>query len=400
MQTQTILRRGLVTVPLFTVPYALDTSLSANGFQLMSQYPQIQGGNFFTGVGIVSQFRSGIPGPANTLSESITTGGGTGFDSVFDGQEAIAYSTFNGIADPTFPNAWLSVPQPQLNGNWSSLIPQAKMTPDPFFSYSQSTGPPTGLLPYFGLSAPPPLGPWMYGVAVLTPSLGPPLNWQGRYYNPQTQAAEEQTCFQLNYPFTVYATSVAGYYQVPDFNSGLTVGLVDSTDITATVPRQVCAFKGQSFVSVAPPPINNYTPIFDNPALENVWKPGGTGLYKIDVFKGGWIITMFTNGAGPTGQLFEVAICDPFLTTYNLCRFVAQDARANAQLNRVSSVNWQTKIDPNGIMYFNSGNGADNNTVAYSYSPVEFLYPDFSYTPGFINLPCYTPCTPIVMEAA
>lgn len=388
-------------MPLFAVPYVIPASLNANTFQKGSFYPQINGYTFSNNTSFnVDSYNVGIPGPANVLSQSGLTGiGGVGYDPVFDGTETVAYGAFNDGPNPTFPNAFAITGQPINNGNWSSLIPQTRMMPDPLFTFNQPTGPSAGLLPFHQLNTG--VGvfdPPCYGIMILTPELGPPLNWQGRYWNPLSNAVEEQTAFQLDYPFTVYADNTTGYYQLPDFNTGLTVGLVDSMGLT--VPRQVCVFQGQGFNAVAPPPIQNFMPIWDLQVFQDIWTDTGpnAGQYSIDVFKGGWLVTFFTNGSGPTKQPFEIAVIDPFWETYNLCRFMPQDNASGAQLTRTGHIDWQVKIDPNGVLYFNSGNASDAQHLAYSYSPVEFLYPDFVYTPGFITLPCYTPCDPIVME--
>jgi len=139
----------------------------------------------------------------------------------------------------------------------------------------------------------------------------------------------------------------------------------------------------------------NYTPVFDDPVLQAAWTTAPS--YTLDIYKGGWIIKLGTAGAGPTGQPEEIALLDGGMTEYLLLRFQAQDNGAQTQLTRTSTFGWQVKVDPNGIAYFNSGAPGDSASVLYSYSPILFLYPQFVYKPGFISLPCYTPCDAVTV---
>lgn len=131
----------------------------------------------------------------------------------------------------------------------------------------------------------------------------------------------------------------------------------------------------------------------DNVGLDTLFQD--PTKYSILRWRGGFIVILQTNGAGPTGQTCEVAVCDNNFQTYNLLKFVPQEATGQVALNRPAT-RWTVKIDTDGILYFNSGSASDLTSIWYSYSPIPWAYPQLIYTPPPpLSLPCYTPCFPM-----
>lgn len=127
--------------------------------------------------------------------------------------------------------------------------------------------------------------------------------------------------------------------------------------------------------------------IFQNPIANNQIS---YGYYK------GYIHVLKTNGAGPTGQLMEVVLMSPDFSKYWLLQFLPQDAQTAAALIAAPGTMWKVKIDSDGIVWFNSSNAVDVNTVYYSYSPIPYFIP-VPYIGNLqpFELPCFNVCSPV-----
>lgn len=127
----------------------------------------------------------------------------------------------------------------------------------------------------------------------------------------------------------------------------------------------------------------------DFPALN----PNNAGYYA---WHGGFILIIYTNFTGPTGQQFEIAVTDPACTQYTLVRFVPQDARSQTMLaDTTNNPSWQVNIDKFGVLYLfpNNSAGANLNSFFTSYLPMGFGLPTIQYVPpASVSLPCYQTC--------
>jgi hypothetical protein len=349
-----------------------------------------------TGQNILENFQSAVAGPANFLSTVNRSGsGGQVFPIYYPGY----FWAYTGI-HPS-PGYWV-IPQPNISGDWTGGLSATAFTPDPFGNPgSQFMGPnaPSFGMPFFDVTKGAG-GGWMPGISTLLGVNSPlgPLNACGRYYDHDANAFKQQNMFQ--WPPSLSYPNISGngnYLQCPDFQSGLVVGLYDTAG--TFIPRQTLVYQPQTFTGVCQPPLQNNLVVFDNALFQAIWTgvgPGGS-QYGISPFKGGWVIIFYTNGAGPTGQLWEIVLADAFLTTYNLIQLIPQEAHGSAALTRsgLPGLGWQVTVDQNGVLYFNSGSGTDSQNLWYSYSPIPWPYPQFTYKPGTFSLPCYTPCYPL-----
>lgn len=310
---------------------------------------------------------------------------------IFTGVENIAFGAIAGLA-----NGVLSLPQSYANGNFNGLVNNAKSyDASAFVTTAQWIGPAS---PVWGMMFFDPAGAWvqngpMFGVAHV---LSGASNVTGFIFNSATRLLVAQDMFSIGFAWATLIANVL-YNQCPDFTTGTVFGLFDlNNNAVGAVPRTMCQYRPQNFTGSPPPPLQTYTPNFDDAVLNDIWN-GVSGIagasYTLDIFKGGWIVKFVTKGHGPTGQAVEVALCDPSMATYYLLRFIAQDVGAFTQLGRANVFTWQAKPDPNGVLYFNSGNGPDSQQILYSYSPTLFGAPQFSYTPQRYSLPCYTVCS-------
>lgn len=398
----TTTRRGVINVPLFSTPYTLPVGITANAFRRYSYYPQCNGGNSINSipqnVGIINTVQMAIPGPANVLATTQTgSSGGSGGGPIFLGQSLDG----GGVISSPSENVFFSVRSTPLNGAQDAYISQSKFVQQPVLT-AQGMGNiiaydnqarVDGTIPFWDPTQGP-AGGIMTGVVIVIVAFGSAIT--GQYLRHPDLTYQQQDMFDLGISWNSLAANVI-YYQCPAKN-GLVYGFFDTNNNQPpyTIPRQICAYRPAPFTGSPPPPLQNYTPAWDDASLQNVMNGHGSG-YTLDIWPGGWIIKLGTGGLGPTGQPEEIAITDPGMTTYNLLRFVPQDNAAQVQFNHATTFGWQVKIDPNGVVYFNSGAPADANKVLYSYSPVRFLYPQFAYTPGFISLPCYTPCDAVTV---
>lgn len=397
--SQILTRRGIINVPLFKPAFTpVSSDFSTNIFRANVLYPQISGGYFLHGLfagGLgITTWRMGIPKIAGLSVVDANPGGGGGqIQAVYNVSPSGGYGLGILVFDGS-TNGWVYNPQPNNPGTWG--INNFSGNADTTFSGNPGIGPgsPSYGMPFwdnFGN------GPYMgymtdntpFGAAQLTAHLADPAFPGGKQIN----------CMTLPYLFTG-GLSTINYQQVPDPGVNIVWGLLDAP-AGGPIPRQVAAYQPQAFGGIPNGPIINNTVRFDDSVLQSVWDNTlvGNSGYRNDVFKGGWIIILGTNNAGPTGQTYEVAVCSPDLTQYNLINFVAQDPAAVPALHRTGpGFGWQVKIDPDGILWFNSGNGADNGLLWFSYSPPLWPFPQFTFTPGAFRLPCYTTCYPVSPE--
>jgi len=124
----------------------------------------------------------------------------------------------------------------------------------------------------------------------------------------------------------------------------------------------------------------------DNPVLDAPFQNVGNPF--IQTYRNGFIFPLATGGAGPTHQNHEIAVFNQDMTGYYLLDFAAMDAEADLQLNHGGGAP-QVKIDPDGVIWFNSGDPTQQNKVLFSFSsgfnfPVYYLG---SLQP--ITLPCF-----------
>lgn len=393
---QTISRLGIIEVPLYTAPYTVPAGITANAFRRYSFWPQLNGGfniNLIPqNIGLVSGSNISIPGPQNIQAYQQFGGGGNNFP-IFVG----ASLDGTGVLSSPSENILFSVPLPNTNGLQNGLIPLAQFVQWPVLT-SQGVGTyvaydnealANGLLPFWDPTQGPGGGP-MVGVAIVIVAFGSAITAQ--YLRKPANTYAQLDMFDLGISWNSLAANVT-YWQCPA-QDGLIYGLFDTAAAAPVIPRQVCAYRPANFTGSPPPPLENYSPVFDDPTLQALWKGAGAN-YRLDIWKGGWTIFLGSGGTGPTGQAEEIAIANPGLTTYNLLRFVPQDAGAQTMLRTATTFGWQVKIDPNGVLYFNSGAPAQSQQIAYSYSPTLFGAPQFSFTPAVYQLPCYTPCFPL-----
>lgn len=385
LPTYTIERRGIINIPLFKPPYTpVNSVFSTVTLQRQnSLWPQLNGGAFFDNTGLFTEFRLSIPGISNQSIINLGPGGGNQLGQRFFGSFSWGYTEVGA------QNGALVIPQPNQAGTYTAA--GAFFSPDTTFTGAPNIGgdgadigmnffdPASGqLMPGYLTDDNP------FGSAVLTAHV---FDYPGRNWHKYDTAG-------LPYGYSG-GLSTANYFQVPDILlPGLTYALLDTTNPGPTgVIRQRYSYFMEPFTGGPANAQALMNPVFDDPVLQAIWMGGAA--YGIDVFAGGWIITFLTNGTGPTGQTYEIAVVDPGLFNYNLLRFVPTEATAVPALTRMGAgFGWQVKIDPQGILYFNSGNGADQSLLWYSYSPIPWPYPQFAYTPGSFNLPCYTPCYP------
>lgn len=390
MFTQPLLNKGIINVPLFKPAYTpVSPLLSTNGFRTGGWYPQCDGGTFlssFFSSGIqTQQHYIGIPRIAG-LSQVLfhnSAGGGQIVPFYHVGSEGFAMGIL--VFDGTTNGQWYN-PQPLNPGTWG--VNNAFSIPDATFSGSPGVGPSSpnyGMLFWDELGQGPFPGYMTdgtpFGAATLQGHIFDPVKYPGGHLI---------NCMTLPYLFTG-GLSTVNYYQTADPGSGLNWGFLDAV-AGNIVPRQIAAYR--STLAAAPAPLFNNNVVFDNPTLETAWNTASG--WRIVPWKGGWIIILFTNRAGPTGQLYEIAVANPAMSSYNLINFVPQESTGATALNRTGAgFGWQVMIDPDGILWFNSGNGADNGLLWFSYSPPLWPYPQFTFTPSSFDMPCYTPCWPV-----
>lgn len=396
LPTITMNRTAIVTVPLFTAPYSVPVGMSANGFRRYSLYPQLSAGvanNLNPSSGFISQFWGAIPGPATAFPFANLGAAGNAGGPIFFG------TSMDGFASVTSGNILYSFPFNPNGGNQNPETQQARLGSPNLNTSSQSVGTYIAydtnagidhIMPFWGLGGP--ANGQEIGIAYVIPNLGSPIT--GAVLNRASGLVSQIDMFDPGIIWNSWITAVT-YMQCPAQN-GLIYGFWDTANVASAIPRQILGYFPAPFTGTPPLPSPNYTPRFDDPVLQAAWTTAPS--YTLDIYKGGWIIKLGTAGAGPTAQPEEIAITDPGMTQYMLLRFAPQDNGAQLQMNHATTFGWQVKIDPNGVLYFNSGAPGDAASVLYSYSPIQFLYPQFAYKPGFITLPCYTPCDAVTVE--
>lgn len=145
--------------------------------------------------------------------------------------------------------------------------------------------------------------------------------------------------------------------------------------------------------SASAPMADQYAVFFDDPILETEF----TGIEadnRISLWHGGFIVRLDTNGTGPTGQRYEIAIVDPTWSVYYLMKFVPMDAAAALAMTGAFN-EWIVKIDENGIVYFSTGQAAQRLQVIYSFG-FNLQTPLIQFSPPPVTLPCFSPCTPAI----
>lgn len=400
--TLTTTRTGIISVPLFSAPYTLPAGFNANGFRRYSWWPQVSGGfannSIPQNIGIIAASNMAIPGPANVLATQTFGAQGASGSPIFIGQSLDGL----GVISSPSENIFYSDPFYVAGGlNQNGIINNSVFRQWPVLT-SQGLGniiawdysaTESQAYPFWDPTQGPTGGP-MIGTAIVITAFGSAIT--GQYLRRPDLTYQQLDMFDLGISWNSLAANVV-YYQCPAQN-GLIYGFFDTNNGKPpyAIPRQICAYRPAPFTGAPPFPIQNYTPVWDDPSLQNVMN-GNLSGYTLDIWKGGWIIKLGTNGTGPTGQPEEIAVTDPGMTTYNLLRFIPQDPAAQIVFNHASTFGWQVKVDPNGIVYFNSGAPADQLKILYSYSPIGFVYPQFVYKPGFISLPCFTPCDAVTV---
>jgi hypothetical protein len=127
----------------------------------------------------------------------------------------------------------------------------------------------------------------------------------------------------------------------------------------------------------------------DDPNLDPYFQT----LNNAGSWHGGFIVIMNTDGAGPTGQLSEVAVFTADMATYWLLAFEPQDELSYQQLTL--NEEYDVKIDTQGIIWLHSQSAPSfSGHVSFSFStgfnfPVLYLG---SLQP--ITLPCFVSTLP------
>jgi len=377
--------QGTVSVPLYEVPYDPVPFGIAGHFDSLGRYPFLNGQYFYSNldgtVRDLQNYLAGIGG-ITEINYSHPVGGSAGASATYTGEY------FVGQAPPATSNhlAVNYARVPQLPYGTVSLFPHYSESPTAF-SFGTGIGTPNFIQSYdVGNLVNP-----SFNVCIGTSSIATPWSVSGVHFEPSTVTWSRSNMFAMNYVGS-YVIGGGGQLYCCPF-SGVNYGLWDSaTDGSVTINR-VCfqwteqIFGGPDFFPIL------FNPVFDNPTLESFWTGAGAAYVFQGQFQGGFILTLNTNGAGPTGQRNEVVIIDPSFQKYWLLRFIAQSPSAVTALARATGA-WPTKISPDGILYWNSGNGADAGSLWYTYSPIPWGFPQFSYSPGTYRLPCYTTCYP------
>lgn len=131
----------------------------------------------------------------------------------------------------------------------------------------------------------------------------------------------------------------------------------------------------------------------DNPTLDALFQGEFGNFPYAKAYYNGFIFPLPTRGAGITKQNIEVCVFTNDMTGYYILLFQPQDAESETQLSRAGTVP-QVKIDKDGIIWYNSGDGSDLSKVIYSFSS-GYNFPVYYYgNLQPIILPCYVDTLP------
>jgi len=274
---------------------------------------------------------------------------------------------------------------PQLPYGTVSFIPHYSESPTAF-SFGTGIGSPNFCQSF------PPLNLFnpTFNEPICSSAIATPWDVTGVHFDPSTAIWSRSDMFSLPYVGSYVVGAGAQLYVCPF--QGVNWTILDTTQDGSTHINRVCFSFVEAVFSGSPATPQLFNPQFDNAAFQTLWTGGGPYVFQ-GQFQGGFVVTLPTNGSGPTGQRNEIAVIDPSFQKYWLLRFIPQSASGVTALARATGA-WPIKISPDGILYFNSGNGADAGSLWYTYSPIPWGFPQFSYTPGTYKLPCYTTCYP------
>lgn len=128
----------------------------------------------------------------------------------------------------------------------------------------------------------------------------------------------------------------------------------------------------------------------------------GNGLWCCMSFEGGFVLSLYTNGAGPTGQRCEVFVCNAEMTEYYLLKFLPADTFVKNALvdtgTPFTTAPWQVVIDKYGIlwMWFEGMTSPYDDAIVTSFEPIGWDIPFITYVPrASINLGCVNTCVPV-----
>ncbi len=140
--------------------------------------------------------------------------------------------------------------------------------------------------------------------------------------------------------------------------------------------------------------------IEDNPTLDALLAAGNN--YTVS-YEGGWILSIYTANAGPTGNRCEILVCDPAFTKYWILKPIPRDGFTDLALKNTgapfTTSPWQVKVDKYGIVWlFAIGTALPYSaSIITSFEPIAWELPQIAYVPrASVSLPCFETCLPVV----
>lgn len=152
-------------------------------------------------------------------------------------------------------------------------------------------------------------------------------------------------------------------------------------------PCRIMAYQSRNISNISFDPIQ-----MDNPTLDALFQVAH-GPLGAKSYVNGFIFPLVTRGAGVTGQWTEVCVFTKDMTGYYILQLIPMDAEATLQLESDTG-NAQVKIDGDGIVWYNTGDGVNQTKVLTSFSS-GFQFPVYYFgNLNPISLPCYVDSMP------
>lgn len=131
----------------------------------------------------------------------------------------------------------------------------------------------------------------------------------------------------------------------------------------------------------------NIQPIMmDNPTLDAIFQ--GMSAPQAKAYNNGFTFPLVTHGTGPTRQFCEFCVFSKDFTQYYILQLIPMDAEASSQLLANSS-GPQLKIDTDGVIWYNTGDGINQAKVLSSFSS-GYNFPVYYFgNLQPITLPCF-----------
>lgn len=117
---------------------------------------------------------------------------------------------------------------------------------------------------------------------------------------------------------------------------------------------------------------------------------------------GGFVLTIYTNFAGPNKTRCETLVCDPTFSYYWLLKYIPDDAWTQAGMadtgTPFTTAPWQVVIDKYGILwlFFNGMTSPYDDAIVTSFSPIGWDIPQIKYIPrNSVSLGCMQTCAAV-----